>query len=212
MSEQKLTEDRALLAALLDRLNGAEARGGEKAEKLIGRFGSLRAVLEASPRQLEACGLSEGEAVLLSSLPAVARRRAVEPFRRGTGLAAGEEADLVRAMFTGVTTERTMLVALDERRRILLTAVLGEGTDASVNVDMRALIAAVLSVDCKEAILCHNHPGGTAAFSDADLKATRAISDALDALGIALDDHWLAAGREVVSMKGLGLMKFTKIP
>ena len=76
----------------------------------------------------------------------------------------------------------------------------------------RALAALILDEACREGILCHNHPKGTAAFSDADLDATRSVRAGLGVLGVVLSDHLLVAGREVISMKKLGLMKFTETP
>ena len=208
MAIQNTEDDRSLLADLFDRMN-APAGAREKADRLIDRFGSLRGVLEASPLSLEDCGLSEVEAALLFALPAVARRRALAPFERMTAVASGAEADLVRALFTGVTAERTALIILDGQRRLLGTPVLAEGTSASVSVDMRALLGRVLDCGGQEVILCHNHPRGGDSFSQTDLDATRSVQAGLKALGVKLSDHLLSVGRKVVSMKKMGLMKFT---
>lgn len=54
--------------------------------------------------------------------------------------------------------------------------------------------------------MVHNHPGGDPAPSRADLEMTRAVRDALAAVGITLHDHLVIGRKGHVSFKGQGLI------
>ena len=53
-------------------------------------------------------------------------------------------------------------------------------------------------------VLCHNHPHGREAFSDADIQTTRAAVGYLRAMDIELSDHLLVTGGAVISMRRSG--------
>lgn len=55
-------------------------------------------------------------------------------------------------------------------------------------------------------IMVHNHPSGDPKPSKADIDMTRAVKDALDAVGITLHDHVVVGRKGHASFKSLGLL------
>ena len=172
------------------------------AETLEEKFGSVRRALERDIEPLRLCGLSESGALLLHTLPAVARRCALEPFGPAPDLN-GHEARraFIRALYTGVTREKLYLLCLDGRQTLIDRRLVGEGSDAALSLQPRLLVREALNTGAKGAILCHNHPGGRAAFSAADRRATREVSETLAAIGVTLLDHMLCADGKVISLR-----------
>jgi DNA repair protein RadC len=68
----------------------------------------------------------------------------------------------------------------------------------------RNLMKRALELDAKGMILFHNHPGGTARASDEDIALTKRMEEASLPLDIKLLDHFLVAGKEVLSFKENG--------
>jgi len=53
-------------------------------------------------------------------------------------------------------------------------------------------------------ILFHNHPGGTARASAEDIELTRRMAEACQPLELKILDHFLIAGRDVLSFREHG--------
>jgi len=56
-------------------------------------------------------------------------------------------------------------------------------------------------------IIAHNHPGGVAEPSDNDDKITGQIKNALQTVGISLQDHLVIAGNEYFSYRQTGYLE-----
>jgi len=62
----------------------------------------------------------------------------------------------------------------------------------------------VLELAAKGMILFHNHPGGMPHASREDIELTKRMAEACTALDIKILDHFLIAGKEVLSFKENG--------
>ena len=90
-------------------------------------------------------------------------------------------------------------------------AFLGEtcasGTPSAVAVERLRLVKAIAALGPRYVILAHNHPGGDARPSRADVEATRALHRLFAALGMILVDHVIMAADEpLFSFLGSGFM------
>ena len=92
----------------------------------------------------------------------------------------------------------------DDRTLLKLTAL--PGTLDRVELPLRPLIAEALALGATALIVAHNHPGGTASPSRADIVATRRLVEVARPLQIELLDHLIFAGKTVVSFRALGLL------
>lgn len=76
----------------------------------------------------------------------------------------------------------------------------------SVELPIRTIVADALTLDSAALIVAHNHPGGVARPSAADLAATRALADVAGALGLRLHDHLVFAASQCFSFRAAGLL------
>jgi DNA repair protein RadC len=83
--------------------------------------------------------------------------------------------------------------------------VLGRGTVDHAPVYPREVARRALELDASAVVLAHNHPSGDGSPSTAAIDITRQVVDALRVFRIAVHDHLLVAGDEVVSLKARGL-------
>jgi len=95
---------------------------------------------------------------------------------------------------------------LDKANQLIADERMGEGTVDHAPVYPREVMRRSLELSASSLLIVHNHPTGSSTPSAADIEMTRRVVEAGRALGIAIHDHFLVAGDEVVSFKGLGLM------
>ena len=181
----------------------------QTAENLMNRFGSLRRILECPGRTL--CltgGLSPAAALLLTSLPELARLRALEAFDGKRALNRLEiAADCAQAAYVGVSRERFMLIELDKTYRVLRRRYLSDGTMRETSLSSRKLMQLLGETEARAVIFCHNHPGGLARFSAADMDSTKQAMELLEILDIAMLDHLLVTRKGVVSLRRSGMFR-----
>ena len=103
-------------------------------------------------------------------------------------------------LFHGITNERIYLIMMDDRLKLLGTVLLGEGAANSVDVPSRKLVDIALRYGATNVVLAHNHPGGFALPSQADIRTTQNLKFALKTMGIDLVDHIIVAQDEGTSM------------
>jgi len=163
----------------------------EVAHKLLDRFGSLNAVLDTDPADLQAvAGIGEHSAVLLTLIPQIARRYELaaigeRPQLDGTAKAGA----YAMALLKGVPVERFYIICLDSQCRVMHAVLLQEGTINQAAVYPRLVVETALRYRASSIIIAHNHPGGALKPSTADIRVTRAVMDAVKPLGIDVLDH-----------------------
>ncbi len=168
----------------------------ELAHALIGHYGSLSGVFDADPRDLCAqAGVSENTAVLLSLMPALARRYQQGKFKQKTVLASTSTAgEYALALFTGRLNEAFYVICLDSQNQVNQATLLHEGTINEAPVYPRLIVETALRHQAASIILAHNHPGGSRQPSPADVEVTQKIKAATEAIAIAVVDHIIVAG------------------
>jgi len=82
-----------------------------------------------------------------------------------------------------------------------------EGEAASVGLPVRSIMADAVRLGSAGVVLAHNHPSGDARPSKHDCQATRALSQAGEAIDLTVLDHLIFAGDgECRSMRRMGLL------
>lgn len=172
------------------------------AHALLDRYGSLAAVLEAPPADLQTVeGIGESAAVLLTLLPAVARRHMMQRADFGDVLDTTAKCGAYLApRFFGERDEVVWVLCLDAKLTVADCRMLARGGFNTVALSPRKLAEIALRCNAASVILAHNHPGGLAIPSREDKQTTDHLRRALAALGIELADHIIVAGGEFVSM------------
>jgi len=113
----------------------------------------------------------------------------------------------LRLLLQGRGMECFGAIFTDQQHRHLATEILFEGTVDRAAVYPRNLIKRALILDAKGMIVFHNHPGGTPQASSADIQLTQTLLAACEPLDIKVLDHFLVAGREVLSFREKGWFK-----
>lgn len=173
------------------------------AKLLLERFGSFQAILDAPQERLEeVSGIGEHASTLLLSVRACMNRY-LEP--SGDGRVAitgpGDVADFVRAEIGGGAKERFLLICLNAAGRVIHTRTMAEGTVDAAHVYPREVLKEAITCGATAVILVHNHPSGTLAASEQDLRLTRTLTDICSQVGIRLHDHLIVSREGTYSIR-----------
>jgi DNA repair protein RadC len=210
--------DRALaggLAALPDyellelHLFRSVPRGDVKplAKQLLARFGSLGAVLGATPEELKTVrGVGDALALDLKLLHEAALRTARETVGRRPVISSWSALlAYVKTALAHEAREQFRVLFLDKKNQLIADEVMNRGTVDHAPVYPREVMRRALELSASAVILVHNHPSGDPTPSAADIDMTRQVVDAGRSLRIAVHDHLIAARDGVASLKALGL-------
>ncbi len=172
------------------------------AHRLIERFGSLPAVLEASYDDLlKVDGVGDATATLISLIPELFRRYHQDKTNKIKSIKSADDAkSYLIPKFFGVNNERVGMVCLDAQGRINNFIYVTEGSLKMAQVDIRKAAQLALQNNAESVIIVHNHPDGVATPSRSDVEATKALINAFGTIGIRVADHIIVNDSEVFSM------------
>ncbi|HZK34980.1 MAG TPA: DNA repair protein RadC [Bacillota bacterium] len=178
------------------------------AHELIDKYGSLSAVLEADPKELQTVkGVGKNTAVILSLMPQLCRRYLNDKWGDRPRLSSTRKAgEYTTTLFSGRLTEVFYVICLDAQNRVTHSALVHEGTIDTAPVYPREIVQTALRHQATGLILAHNHPGGSLNPSGADIDATRKIIEACDTVSIRVVDHIIVAGGKHYSFADNGLI------
>ena len=178
------------------------------AHRLLDRYGSLASVLEAPREDLQKVeGIGESAAILLSLIPAVARRHMIERSRIGEILdTTAKCGEYLAPRFFGERDEVVWLLCLDAKLMPLDCRLLFRGSVNAAGVSVRKIVETALACNATSVVLAHNHTSGLALPSREDEATTVRLRTALDSVGIRLADHIIVAGDDFFSLADSGLL------
>ncbi|HHW44664.1 MAG: DNA repair protein RadC [Thermoanaerobacteraceae bacterium] len=199
--------DMELLAILL-RTGTATASAMELAAAILGRFGSLRALVSASAEELsDLKGVGPAKAAVLQAALEIGRRIAgsgeeVRPVIKSPEDAAG----LVMEEMRHLDREHFRALLLNTKNQVIAREVISIGTLNSSTVHPRELFKNAIKRNAAAVILIHNHPSGDPAPSNEDLAVTGRLVEAGRIIGIEVLDHLIIGDNRFVSFKAKGLI------
>ncbi len=184
------------------------------AHTLIDRFGTLYGVLHATPEQLmQTEGVGEYAATLITLFANVSK---IAELTRGAGrekLSTRKAAvNYCCRLLEGEKRELFYAVCLNGQMEILAAVLIAKGSLSDVPAYPRIVMDAVLTHNAHGVLLCHNHPGGSIAPSQADLDATATLSRLLGEIEVTLVDHLIVANGEAFSMVRNGFIRQQATP
>ncbi len=97
------------------------------------------------------------------------------------------------------------VIILDNQNQLIEYKELFFGTVDSATIHPREVVKAVLALNGSGVILAHNHPSAVTEPSQADLKITQRLKDALALIDVRVLDH-IIIGRDPVSFAERGLI------
>ena len=179
-------------ATLLSALAGKPA-----AEALLGQFGGLTSLAQASFDELQSVkGIGKSKAAAIKSAFLLAQRLARESYTESPVLDTPERvADFLREPNRIYTVEMFQVVLLNTRRRLIAVQNLSQGTLDTLLIDPRLVFAPAILKRASAVVLVHNHPSGNPEPSEADIKVTRDLVRAGQLLKIEVLDHVILGRR-----------------
>jgi len=187
---------------------GGTARADELADHLLTEFGSLGAVLAASPRRLErvlrgAGSTTHGISRFNAAATHVLRSRITD---RPLFSCLPDVVDYLRFDMSFIVHERVRVLHLDARNHLIRDEQVGEGTATRAVVEVRSIIERAIDLGSASLILVHNHPSGDPTPSRQDIDLTIRIADEARRHGIAVMDHLIIGAEKAYSMHLAGIL------
>lgn len=178
------------------------------ARALLARFGSFANVISAPVADLLTVdGLSEAGVSALKLVQASAQRLAKAELLDRPVLGNWDRLmDYLQIAMGRQKTEQFRVLYLDSRNCLLADVQQAEGTVNHTPVYPREVVKRALELHAVAMILVHNHPSGDPTPSDDDIKMTREIKKAANALSIILHDHVIVGNGTWLSMRKSGLL------
>jgi len=176
------------------------------AKAALQRFGSLAAVLEATPRELcEVAGIGPKNLFGLKLIPAVCERYLQK--RLAAGAVLHNSAALFDYLYQSMQDkkrEQFKVVFLDAKNRVLGIQTLFEGTLTASSVYPREVVRAALDHHAAALIFAHNHPSGDPQPSPEDTALTKKLIAACRLMGLTVHEHIIIGGGRYFSYADSG--------
>ena len=173
---------------------------------LLDTFGSVPKVLAADAAALAAVA-GEGPAMIVKAVAQAAVRLArSEAAERPLLNNYRKVVAYARTVQGRDRTEAFRLLFLDKQNRLGADEVLCRGTIDHVSVYPRDVARRALDHNATAIVLVHNHPSGSPAPSDSDIRMTKSLIDALKPIGVTVLDHLIVSAEGDASFRSLGLI------
>lgn len=178
------------------------------AQLLIDKFGSLNALLGATPQTLSNIkGIGSAKLSTLKALLELAKRSYLEKLKTQPVVGGAKDAiEFLLMKMKNFERETFACLFLDAKQHLLEYQELFKGTVDQVDVYPREIARLALHLNACHVIAAHNHPSGDTTPSTNDIVLTEKIKQALDVLDITLNDHFIIANNQCQSMAQLGLL------
>ena len=205
---RRMARDRELLTQLLLCFIDAPEEVDALTEKLLNRRGSLRYLCETSLDQLSKIeGLPPNAAFLLANLQNILAAERLSLLEHKPLVTAERAEAYFAAHMALLLHEKTLLVALNERLLPLAVHTFGSGHVDRTVITPPGVLAAALRAGASAVLIGHNHPGGSALPSEADVQVTGELMEVLSGAGIPLVDHILVANGRGMSLRAMGVIE-----
>ena len=178
------------------------------AKQLIDEFGGFAEALAAPSSVLARIkGVSAATATYLKVVEHAAQRMLQLKVLNRPVLSGWDTLlDYCTAKMGRLPVEQFRLLFLDRKNVLIADELQQEGTIDHTPLYPREVLRRALELHASAIIMVHNHPSGDPTPSKADIEMTRAVRDALRAVGIALHDHLVIGRKGHTSFKSVGLL------
>ena len=199
-------ECRAVLDSLLQPLGSPHT--GAIIDELLDEFGSLPAILAASPAALHGCLPDDGQVVDFLLAVRVAMLHSLRTELGQSPILSTSEAltDYLFASMAYKQIEHLRVLFLNSSNRLLRDEVMAQGTVNQAPLYPREILKRALEIGATALIIVHNHPSGDPSPCQADVKATAHLVSAARPLEIAVHDHIIVARTGWRSLRAEGLI------
>lgn len=98
------------------------------------------------------------------------------------------------------------VIFMDSQHRVIEYREVFYGTIDAASVYPREVVKLALELNAAALVLSHCHPSGVPEPSQADIRITKRLTEALALMDIRVLDHFIIGGAESVSMAERGLL------
>jgi DNA repair protein RadC len=179
------------------------------AASLIATAGSLAGLITwrgADFRKLK--GIGHVKALQLVTVMEVARRVITQDQQAAPQLQSAEAiAQYCLPFVRGLEVEKFWVLCLNRKNRLLRRVEVTSGTAGSTLVHPREVFREAIREGSSAVVCVHNHPSGDPAPSAADIRVTRQLREASQAVEIDLLDH-IIVGHRSADPTGVGHYSF----
>lgn len=198
----------AELLALFLRSGTKERNAIELSQDIIKKFGSLRKLLSASPRQLLSLkGIGRHKAAMLNAVLELGKRSLEEYLYYYSALNSSEKTKRYLIMqLSHRKSEIFGCLFLNTRNQLIRYEELFQGTLDSTSIYPRIVLQKALEYNAASVIFAHNHPSGNASPSEFDRMTTQQLVKVLAQVAIRVNDHIIVGENDVFSFAEAGLL------
>jgi DNA repair protein RadC len=199
--------DSELLAIFL-RTGVAGKSAVDLARDLLVEFRGLKGLLAADEKSFcSAKGLGKAKYAQLLAVLEMSRRYLRESMGNGDLLTSPEATRAyLKSRLHGYPHEVFACLFLDNRHRMIQYEELFRGTIDGASVHPREVVRLALKINAAAVIFAHNHPSGVAEPSQADLRITQRLKDALALVEVRVLDHFIVGDGQGTSLAERGLL------
>jgi DNA repair protein RadC len=178
------------------------------ARELLAHFGSLNRLFAARREEFNALpGMGDAKYAQLQAVLEMARRALAEELREGVALSSPRAVRDYLALTLGARQhECFMVLFVNAQNHLIVAEEMFRGTLTQTSVYPREIVKQALALNAAAVILAHNHPSGVAEPSQADRYLTETLKSALELIDVRVLDHFVVAGRKVLSFAERGLL------
>ena len=178
------------------------------ARELLSTYGGLVGLLSASQESFcRAKGLGMAKFVQLRAVLEMSRRYLLEDLKARDALNNPEATrNYLKMRLRGYPYEVFAAIFLDSRHNVLEYTELFRGTIDGASVHPREVIRAAIQCNAAAVIFAHNHPSGVAEPSQADIRITERLRQALEYIDVRVLDHIIVGAGAGTSFSERGLI------
>jgi DNA repair protein RadC len=176
------------------------------ARSLLARFGSLRAMLDATPEDFDGVrGVGPAKRAQLLAIMELARRALAEKVRERPLIDSPEAVeDYLRLLIGSRPYEVFICLFLDTRHRLIRSEENSRGSLTRMAVYPREIVRRALTLNAASLIVAHNHPSGAVKPSASDRQLTRVLRETLTLIDVQLIDHLVIGANDTFSFARAG--------
>jgi len=178
------------------------------AQRLLGKFGSLRGIAGATLEELSQIkGIGPAKASQIKAAFELPNRIEGPPESGKKPVVKTPEdvVALVQSRLKNKKKEHFLTLLLDTRNQLIKVAEISVGSLDSSIVHPREVFKEAVAASAASAIVAHNHPSGDPQASDDDIRLTRRLAEAGEIMGIDVLDHIILGEKRYLSLKREGL-------
>ena len=199
--------DAELLAIFL-RTGVAGKSAVDLARDLLAELGGLKGLFSANEKSFCAVkGLGKAKYSQLQAVLEMSRRYLGEEIKDRDLLTSPEATRAyLKTQLHHHAREIFACLFLDNRHRVIRYEELFQGTIDGASVHPREVVRRALEVNAAAVIFAHNHPSGVTEPSQADLRITQRLKDALALVDVRVLDHLIIGEGDAASLAEQGLL------